>query len=465
MHMLWTSKDVRIGVIGLGYVGLPLAVSFAKKFDVVGFDINPTRVEELQRGHDRTLEVSDERAGRAPRLRPPPTPRRSRAVNVYIVTTPTPIDEHKQPDLRPGPGGDADRRVDPHQGDVVIYESTVYPGATEEDCVPLLEEISGLRFNEDFFVGYSPERINPGDKEHRFETIVKVTSGSTPEAAEFVDALYNTVVDGRHAPRAVHQGRRGRQGHREHPARRQHRPRQRAGARLRPSGHRHARRARGRGHEVELPARSGPVSSAVTASASTPTTSRTRRRPSATTPRSSWPVVDSTTRWVSTSPLSCIRAMIAQGTSTCGAPRPGAGPDLQGEHPRPPQHPGRRHRRRAQAPTASRSTCTTRGSTRPKRSHEYGFDHGRRPTPTHTTPSCWPWVTTSSRASVLPASARSASATAMCSTTSRASSTRPNQTFASEPTDAKLRILITGGAGFIGSNLARLALDKVTRSR
>jgi UDP-N-acetyl-D-galactosamine dehydrogenase len=193
--MSWNLSDARVGVIGLGYVGLPLAISFAREFDVVGFDINPTRVDELKAGHDRTLEVSSEELAEADRFTPTTDVEALRHVDVYIVTTPTPIDEHKQPDL--GPVLAATRSVAGtlNRGDVVIYESTVYPGATEEDCVPLLEEISGLRFNEDFFVGYSPERINPGDKEHRFETIVKVTSGSTPDAAKFVDALYNTVVE------------------------------------------------------------------------------------------------------------------------------------------------------------------------------------------------------------------------------------------------------------------------------
>ena len=187
-------EGTRIGVIGLGYVGLPLAVSFAKKFEVVGFDINTTRVDELNSGHDRTLEVADEELAAATKLQVTADPALLKDVDVYIVTTPTPIDEHKRPDL--GPVLSATRTVAStlRQGDVVIYESTVYPGATEEECVPLLEEVSGLKFNEDFTVGYSPERINPGDKEHRFETIVKVTSGSTPEVAEFVDQLYRSVV-------------------------------------------------------------------------------------------------------------------------------------------------------------------------------------------------------------------------------------------------------------------------------
>jgi UDP-N-acetyl-D-galactosamine dehydrogenase len=193
--MSWNLSDARVGVIGLGYVGLPLAISFAREFDVVGFDINPTRVDELKAGHDRTLEVSSEELAEADRFTPTTDVEALRGVDVYIVTTPTPIDEHKQPDLGPVLAATRSVAATLNRGDVVIYESTVYPGATEEDCVPLLEEISGLRFNEDFFVGYSPERINPGDKEHRFETIVKVTSGSTPDAAKFVDALYNTVVE------------------------------------------------------------------------------------------------------------------------------------------------------------------------------------------------------------------------------------------------------------------------------
>ena len=183
----------RIGVVGLGYVGLPLAVSFAQRFDVIGFDINPTRVDELRAGHDRTLEVSTEELASS-RLQPTANADELASVNVYIITTPTPIDEHKQPDLGPVLAATRTVAATLNPGDVVIYESTVYPGATEEDCVPLLEEISGMRFNVDFTVGYSPERINPGDKEHRFETIVKVTSGSTPEAADFVDSLYRTVV-------------------------------------------------------------------------------------------------------------------------------------------------------------------------------------------------------------------------------------------------------------------------------
>lgn len=192
--MTFDLRDARIGIIGLGYVGLPLAVSFARRYDVVGFDIDPSRITELQRGHDRTLEVSGAELAAATRLTTSGNPESLTKVNVYIVTTPTPIDEHKRPDLGPLLSATRSIAATLNPGDVVIYESTVYPGATEEDCVPLLEAISGLRFNEDFYVGYSPERINPGDKQHRFETIVKVTSGSTPAAARFVDSLYKSVV-------------------------------------------------------------------------------------------------------------------------------------------------------------------------------------------------------------------------------------------------------------------------------
>ncbi|WP_137293532.1 Vi polysaccharide biosynthesis UDP-N-acetylglucosamine C-6 dehydrogenase TviB [Nocardioides dongxiaopingii] len=192
--MKWQAEDIRIGVVGLGYVGLPLAVCFSKQFDVVGFDINPTRVQELRNGHDRTLEVADDELTQAASFHPTTAVEDLQGVNVYIVTTPTPIDEHKQPDLRPVLSATRTVAGVLSLGDVVIYESTVYPGATEEECVPLLEQLSGLTFNKDFFVGYSPERINPGDRVHRLETIVKVTSGSTPAAAEFVDDLYRTVV-------------------------------------------------------------------------------------------------------------------------------------------------------------------------------------------------------------------------------------------------------------------------------
>ncbi len=187
-------SSARVGIIGLGYVGLPLAVEFGKQFDTVGFDINPARIDELRAGRDSTLEVDPEELKQADRLRYTTDLDDLRDRNVYIVTVPTPIDEARQPDLRPLES--ASRTVGRvlGRGDVVIYESTVFPGATEEVCVPILEEVSGLKFNRDFHAGYSPERINPGDKEHRVTNILKVTSGSTPEIADFVDALYGRVI-------------------------------------------------------------------------------------------------------------------------------------------------------------------------------------------------------------------------------------------------------------------------------
>lgn len=187
-------NDTRIAVIGLGYVGLPLAAEFSKKFQVLGYDIKESRIEELKAGHDRTLELDDSELAAATHLRFSSDASDLDWANVYIVTAPTPINESKQPDLTALLSASKSVGKALSKGDVVIYESTVYPGATEEDCVPVLEEASGLTFNEGFFVGYSPERINPGDKEHRFNTILKVTSGSTPEAAQFVDKLYKSVV-------------------------------------------------------------------------------------------------------------------------------------------------------------------------------------------------------------------------------------------------------------------------------
>lgn len=188
------TNDTRIAVVGLGYVGLPLAVEFGKSMPVVGYDINVRRIGELRSGLDRTLEVSGAELAEATHLTFSGDPQDMAEVNVYIVTTPTPVNEYKQPDLSPVLSATKAIAEVLKPGDVVIYESTVYPGATEEECVPVLERISGLRFNEDFFVGYSPERINPGDKEHRVNSIMKVTSGSTPEAADFVDALYGRII-------------------------------------------------------------------------------------------------------------------------------------------------------------------------------------------------------------------------------------------------------------------------------
>jgi UDP-N-acetyl-D-galactosamine dehydrogenase len=183
-----------VGVVGLGYVGLPLAVEFGKVAEVVGYDIDSTRVKELLDGRDHTLEVSAAELAAASGLRFTDDAAALADVDVYIVTTPTPIDEFKQPDLRPVLSATEAIARTLVPGNVVIYESTVYPGATEERCVPVLEQISGLTFNHDFFVGYSPERINPGDREHRLPTIVKVTSGSTPAVADFVDELYRTII-------------------------------------------------------------------------------------------------------------------------------------------------------------------------------------------------------------------------------------------------------------------------------
>ncbi|CDM25726.1 Vi polysaccharide biosynthesis UDP-N-acetylglucosamine C-6 dehydrogenase TviB [Castellaniella defragrans] len=187
-------QDVRLAVVGLGYVGLPLAVEFGKHRDVLGFDINTRRIEELRAGRDHTLEVDGPELAQARHLRYSSDPAELASANVFIVTVPTPIDEYKQPDLTPLERASETIGRVLKRGDIVIYESTVYPGATEEVCVPVLERISGLRFNVDFYAGYSPERINPGDKQHRVSTIRKVTSGSTPEVADLVDALYRQII-------------------------------------------------------------------------------------------------------------------------------------------------------------------------------------------------------------------------------------------------------------------------------
>ncbi len=186
--------DTKITVVGLGYVGLPLAVEFGKKFPTIGFDINTGRITELKKGQDTTLEVDPKELQSVEGLSYTADIEATRESNVYIVTVPTPIDRYKRPDLMPLDKASQTVGKVIAKGDVVIYESTVYPGATEEFCIPILEKVSGLTFNEDFFAGYSPERINPGDKEHRLPTIKKVTSGSTPEVADFVDELYRQVI-------------------------------------------------------------------------------------------------------------------------------------------------------------------------------------------------------------------------------------------------------------------------------
>jgi UDP-N-acetyl-D-galactosamine dehydrogenase len=188
------SAEARVTVIGLGYVGLPLAVEFGKRYPTTGFDINVKRIAELRAGRDHTLEQTAEQLASAKRLSFSSDPADLRDTDVFIVTVPTPVDEYKRPDLTPLVKASETVGKVLKRGAIVVYESTVYPGCTEEDCVPLLEKHSGLTFNKDFFAGYSPERINPGDKEHTLTKIRKVTSGSTPEAAQSVDALYASII-------------------------------------------------------------------------------------------------------------------------------------------------------------------------------------------------------------------------------------------------------------------------------
>jgi UDP-N-acetyl-D-galactosamine dehydrogenase len=187
-------RKSRLAVVGLGYVGLPLAVEFGKLYHTIGFDVNPQRIAQLRRGRDYTLEVTAAQLKAAQHLTFTTELQQLKRCQVFLVTVPTPIDEYKRPDL--GPLTRASESVGKvlRRGAVVVYESTVYPGCTEEVCVPILERFSGLKFNRDFFAGYSPERINPGDREHRLTTIRKVTSGSTPQVADFVDALYSSII-------------------------------------------------------------------------------------------------------------------------------------------------------------------------------------------------------------------------------------------------------------------------------
>ena len=195
-------NNVKICVIGLGYVGLPLARLFSTKYDTVGFDMNVSRVDELMNGHDATLEVSDELLQDAidnHGFSCTSDVNEIRDCNFYVVAVPTPVDINNRPDLRPLYGASETVGKVISKGDIVVYESTVYPGVTEEECLPVVERVSGLKFNIDFFAGYSPERINPGDKEHTVEKIKKVTSGSTPEIADLIDSVYNSVlVNGTH---------------------------------------------------------------------------------------------------------------------------------------------------------------------------------------------------------------------------------------------------------------------------
>lgn len=195
------SRDIKICVIGLGYVGLPLARLFSTKYKTVGFDMNQKRVDALMAGHDVTLEVTDEllQSAIANGFKCTTNLEEIKDCNFYVVAVPTPVDNNNRPDLRPL--WDASETVGKviSKGDIVVYESTVYPGVTEEECLPIVEQVSGLKYNEDFFAGYSPERINPGDKEHTVEKIKKVTSGSTPKIADVIDDVYNSVlVNGTH---------------------------------------------------------------------------------------------------------------------------------------------------------------------------------------------------------------------------------------------------------------------------
>ncbi|GGZ00514.1 nucleotide sugar dehydrogenase [Shewanella fodinae] len=187
-------ENAKVGIIGLGYVGLPLAVEFGKQRRTIGFDINQKRIDELSKGIDNTLECSESELKEAIHLVYTTSLDVLRECNIFIVTVPTPVDQHKKPDLTPLIKASELLGKVVSLGDIVIYESTVYPGATEEECIPVVEKESGLKFNKDFFAGYSPERINPGDKVHRVTNILKVTSGSTPEVADFVDKLYNTII-------------------------------------------------------------------------------------------------------------------------------------------------------------------------------------------------------------------------------------------------------------------------------
>src|SRR4029078_9629673 len=191
---LKSPKDSRIGIIGLGYVGLPLAVEFGKRYPTVGFDIKAPRIEELKAGRDATLETTSEELAAAKHLSFTTNKADLKTCNTFIVTVPTPVGKNNRPVLSPLKGASETVRSVRKAGDVVVYESTVYPGCTEEYCVPILEQFSGLKFNKDFFAGYKPQRVTAGDKEHRLPSIKKITSGSTPEIADYVDALYGSII-------------------------------------------------------------------------------------------------------------------------------------------------------------------------------------------------------------------------------------------------------------------------------
>ena len=292
-----TLDQVKLAIIGFGYVGLPLAVEFGKKRPVVGFDINEKRIAELKSGQDHTLEVEPEELQQAKLLTYTTDIETLRNATCFIVTVPTPIDEHNQPELTPLIKASETIGKVLKQGDIVIYESTVYPGATEEDCVPVLEKFSGLKFNQDFYAGYSPERINPGDKEHRVTTIKKVTAGSTPEAADLVDALYNEIITvGTHKAPSIKVA---------EAAKVIENTQRDVNIALinelalifQQDGHRYRSCAASRRHQMELSCPSVPAWWVGTVLVSIPTTSPTKPNPSAITRKSSSPGAASMTAW------------------------------------------------------------------------------------------------------------------------------------------------------------------------
>ena len=228
-----------LAVVGLGYVGLPLVVEFGKQLRTIGFDIAVDKVRACQQGRDPSRELSDAEVQAGVHAIYTDDAQMLAEADVIIVAVPTPVDDAHIPDFRPLIGASTSVGRHMKKGATVVYESTVYPGATEEVCIPVLEKESGLKWKQDFFVGYSPERINPGDKEHTLTKILKVVSGDTPETLERVAELYEKIIVRRRAPRQLDQGRRGGQGDREHPARPQHRADERAGDHLRQARHRH----------------------------------------------------------------------------------------------------------------------------------------------------------------------------------------------------------------------------------
>ena len=270
--MAFNINNLRVGVIGLGYVGLPLAVEFGKYYPTAGFDINASRIAELEAGNDVTLEVTADEIAASKQLAFTSDPADLADCNFYVVTVPTPISNSKRPLLTPLKGASETIGSVLKQGDVVVYESTVYPGATEEYCVPILERESGLTLNEDFYAGYSPERINPGDKQHRLPSDSQGDGGLDTRGGRLHRCGVRVYRRSGHAQGVEHQGGGSRQGDRKHAARCQHRADQRTGDDLRAPRHRHRGSARGGRARSGTSCRSGPASSAGTASASTRTT-------------------------------------------------------------------------------------------------------------------------------------------------------------------------------------------------